>query len=132
LELRGGLKRHELIQEGVEGLALHNGKKLVIRSHFIVHGGALYVSHILVAIVHGLKFDTSTATHAVHVDHVHPDTMFGDLKDLVGDADINMKWLADNMKWLAAIVAAAKLAGPMFESRRRDCQRQSSVPCVWC
>jgi hypothetical protein len=85
----GGSKGNdELIQEGVEGLALHNRKKLVIRSHFIVHGGALYVSHILVAIVHGLKFDnTSTATHAVHVEHVHPDTMFGDLKDFVGDAD---------------------------------------------
>jgi hypothetical protein len=107
LELRGGLKRHELIQEGVEGLALHNGKKLVIRSYFIVHGGALYVSHKLIGIVHGLKFDTSIATHAVHVSHTHPDSVGGTLEDFAGEDA--------TAKWLAAIVAAAKLAGPMFE-----------------
>jgi hypothetical protein len=112
LELRGGLKPHELIQEGIEGLALHNGKKLVIRSHFVVHGGALYVSRVLVAIVHGLNFDTSIATHAVHVDHAHPDTQYGDLKDFTGDAD--------NTKWFAAVVAAAQLAGPMFERVVRE------------
>jgi hypothetical protein len=112
LELRGGLKRHELIQEGVEGLALLNGKKFVIRSYFIVHGGALYVSHVLLAIIHGPDFDMSTATHAVHVSHTHPDSGGGDLEDFAGEDA--------TAKWLAAIVAAAKLAGPMFERVVRE------------
>jgi hypothetical protein len=107
LTARGGLKRGELIQEGVEGLALHDGKKLVIRSFFIVYGGALYVSHHTIAIVHGLKFDASKATHEVHVDHNHPDTIMGGVDDIIGPAN--------GAKWRAAIIKAARLAGPMFE-----------------
>jgi hypothetical protein len=108
LAARGGLKRGELIQEEVDGLALHQGRKFVIRSWFIVHGGALYVSHHAFAIVHGQKYDASTASRDVHVDHDHPDTAAGDLKVFTGEAG--------RAKWVAAIIAAAKLAGPMFES----------------
>jgi hypothetical protein len=107
LDARGGLKRGELIQEGVSGLALHDGKKFVIRSHFIVHGGALYVSHHSGATVHGPKFLSSQALYDIHVDHHHPDSFSDDLSVIVGEADRD--------KWMAAIITAAKLAGPMFE-----------------
>jgi hypothetical protein len=107
LEARGGLKRGELIQEGVDGLALHDGRKLVIRSFFIVHGGALYVSHHAVANVYGQKFDSSSSSREVHVEFEGPNTIIEDLNLVVGQIE--------NAKWIAAIIAAAKLVGPMFE-----------------
>jgi hypothetical protein len=107
LAARGGLKRGELIQEGVDGLALHNGRKFVIRSYFIVHGGALYLSHNALGMLHSKIFNASSASHAIHVDLKHADSVYGDLQNVVGDAA--------NAKWIAAIAAAGKLAGPMFE-----------------
>jgi hypothetical protein len=107
LEARGGLKRGELIQEGVDDLALHEGKKFVIRSFFIVYGGALYVSHHAMAIVHGLPFETSSASREIHVDHHHPGRISDNLKAVLGDDD--------SAKWITAIIKAATLAGPMFE-----------------
>jgi hypothetical protein len=107
LAARGGLKRGELIQEGVDGLALHNGKKFVIRSYFIVHGGALYLSHNALAMLHSKIFNASSALHEIHVDLSHADSIYSDLQGVVGDAA--------NAKWIAAIAAAGKLAGPMFE-----------------
>jgi hypothetical protein len=107
LAARGGLKRGELIQEGVSELALHDGKKFTIRCYFIVHGGALYVSHHSGANVHGPKFDSSQALYDIHVDHHHPDAFLDDLNVVVGEVA--------GAKWMAAIITAAKLAGPMFE-----------------
>jgi hypothetical protein len=111
LEGRGGLKRGELIQEEVDGPALHEGKKFTIRSWFIVHGGALYVSHHALATVHGPKYDASMASREVHVNHDHPDAIIADLKGLHEE----VPGVAGSAKWMAAIIAAAKLAGPMFE-----------------
>jgi hypothetical protein len=107
LHARGGLKRGELIQEGVEPLALHNGRKLVIRSYFIVYDGALYVCHHAGAIVHGLQFDSAESLYEVHVGHKHPDTIMEDLYEVTGESS--------GTKWMAAIIVAAKQAGPMFE-----------------
>jgi hypothetical protein len=107
LEGRGGLKPGELIQEGVDGLALHDGKKFVIRCYFIVYGGALYVSHNAVAVVHANAFDGSDTTREVHVDHKLAGTIIHDLQAVTGKEA--------SATWIAAIIVAAKLAGPMFE-----------------
>lgn len=108
LKARGGLTRHELVQEGVQGLALHNGKKFWMRSWFIVHGGALYVSHYAMAIVFGEKFDSSTSSRWAHADFNHDGVVIDDVKVVTGEPS--------GAKWIAAIIAAAKVAGPMFAS----------------
>lgn len=47
----------EIIQEEVAHPALHQGRKFMIRSYFIVFGGVLYVSKHAGCILHGLPYD---------------------------------------------------------------------------
>jgi hypothetical protein len=108
LETRGGLRRGEILQEGVGGLALHLGRKFVIRSYFIVYDGALYVSKHAGAVVYGKQYDSAQTVREMHVELEDPNAIVDDLKAVVGEAD--------RAKWVGAIVAAARLAGPMFES----------------
>lgn len=104
-----------VIQEAVENVALHEGRKVVFRFYVLIHSGKIFLSTHAFAVVHGEAYDANSTDYDVQIRHAGYNT-----------ADSKVKLIAltefpRGKDWLAAIQVLTGYMKPLLEPLRREC-----------